>query len=92
MILDLSHLSVEQDFGAFCEVDARKDVANAIHRGTSDIGVDDFARKLYYSVGTVDVPAHMAREISNVVAHSALVAYVKRAVLDALQGKEVADR
>ena len=91
MKLDLSHLSVEQDFGAFREVDARKDVANAIHRGTADIGVDDLARKLYYSASPVEIPPHMVREITNVVTHSALVAYVKRAVLDVLKGKE-ADR
>ena len=92
MTIDLSHLSVEQDFGEYRVVDARKDVANVIHRGTSDIGVDDIARRLYYATGEVEIPAHMVREISNIVTHSALVAYVKRAVLDALKGKEVADR
>lgn len=88
MTIDLSHLSVEQDFGEYRVVDARKDVANVIHRGTSDIGVDDVARRLYYATGEVEIPAAMVAEIAAIIKRSGLVAYVKRAVLDAL-GKEV---
>ena len=89
MTIDLSHLSVEQEFGVYRTVDARRDVANTIHQGTADIGVDDIARRLYYASGEVEIPAAMVAEMTAIVKRSGLVAYVKRAVLDAL-GKEVA--
>lgn len=87
--LNLSHLQVEYVFGEYRQVDARKDVANTIHRCTADIGVDDLARKLYYSQGSVEIPASMVKEIRVIIERSGLVAYVKRAVMAALDGKEV---
>ena len=81
-------MQVEFEFGDFRTVDCRRDVANAIHRGTADIGVDDIARKLYYTAGPVEIPQHMVKEITGIVRTSNLVAYVKRAVLDKLKETE----
>jgi hypothetical protein len=38
------------------EMDVRKIVGNIIRQNTSDIGLDELARKIYFSEGEVEIP------------------------------------
>lgn len=83
--IDLSALMVEAEFGKMAQVDARHDVANAIHKATSDIGVDDLARKLYYAKGEVEIPPYQLQAVTDIIRRSSLLAFVKKAVLERLE-------
>lgn len=84
---------VEARFGELAEVDARQEVANEIHRRTSDIGVDDLARKLYYAKGEVEIPIHQLRAVTEIIRTSdRLLAFVKAAVLKELEFKPIKER
>lgn len=82
MMIDFAHLVVEEEFGKFVTVDASHDVGNVIHQNTADIGVDDFARKVYYSKKAVELQPHMIAEVRDIIQkNKKLVVYVKRAIL-----------
>lgn len=61
--IDFSKVPVEYRFGEPQEMDIRHAVGNAINQGTSDIGVMDFARKVYYSEEPVEIPVGYANDI-----------------------------
>lgn len=55
--VDFSKLKVQLTFeGAPVEIDFRKVLGNLIHQSTPDIGLDTFARTIYFSDGEVEVP------------------------------------
>ena len=82
MTIDFTKLPVEKEFGKIIVVDASHDVGNVIHQNTADIGVDDFARKVYYSRKAVELQPQMIAEVRRIVQSSkTLVVYVKRAIL-----------
>lgn len=65
--IDFSKIPVELRFGEVTETDMRRSVGNAINRNTSDIGLADFARKIFYSEEPVEIPAAYAEEITRIV-------------------------
>lgn len=80
MKVNFKQINVEINFeGDIVEVDARKELANAIHRTTNDIGFDDFAREMYYSEDEIDVPDEYIQPIMNVAA-ACLIVPVQRAL------------
>lgn len=55
--VDFSKLKVQLTFeGEPVEIDFRKVLGNLIHQNTPDIGLDTFARTIYFSDGEVEVP------------------------------------
>lgn len=72
-------VSVEVEFDTFKQIDLSKDVANAIHRNTNDIGIDDKARELYHN-GSVELSADLASSFLLIIMQSDLVAAVKLAI------------
>lgn len=84
--IDFSKIPVELRFGEMTETDMRRSVGNAINRNTSDIGLADFARKIFYSEEPVEIPAAYAEEITRIVTRDEyLLAPGKVAVLGLIQ-------
>lgn len=82
MMIDFAHLVVEEEIGKFVAVDASISVGNAIHQNTADIGVDDFAHKVYYAKKAVELQPHMIAEVRRIIKdHKTLLVCVKRAIL-----------
>lgn len=80
--IDFSKIPVELRFGEMTETDMRRSVGNAINRNTSDIGLADFARKIFYSEEPVKIPSEYAEEIIRIVTRDEyLLAPAKVAVL-----------
>lgn len=80
--IDFSKIPVELRFGEVTETDVRRSVGNAINRNTSDIGLADFARKIFYSEEPVEIPAAYGEEIIRIVTRDEyLLAPAKVAVL-----------
>ena len=78
--VDFKKLMVEINFeGDLVEVDTRKELANALYQTTSDIGLADFAREIYYSDGEVEVPKEYIEPILNISA-SRFVVPVQKAL------------
>lgn len=48
-------------------IDFRHQLGNAIRNNTNDIGVDDLARKIYFTDGSVDIPVDLVNFIMEVV-------------------------
>lgn len=68
LMVDFGKISVQLTFeGAPKELDMRKPLGNAIRQASGDIALDDFARKVYFSEGAVEVPAEYAPFILHVV-------------------------
>lgn len=84
--IDFSKIPVELRFGEMTETDMRRSVGNAINRNTSDIGLADFARKIFYSEEPVEIPAAYAEEVTRIVTRDEyLLAPAKVAVLDLIR-------
>lgn len=81
LTIDFSKLKAETNFGSYEFVDCRQAVANTIHGGTSDIGLDDWARAVYYSDKPIPLPPQYVTEFRQIITRSALVVFVKRALL-----------
>lgn len=83
--VDFSKLKVQLTFeGAPVEIDFRKVLGNLIHQSTPDIGLDTFARTIYFSDGEVEVPDEYIDQILwiagnslNVPAQNALIGILK---------------
>ena len=83
--VDFSKLKVQLTFeGEPVEIDFRKVLGNLIHQNTSDIGLDTFARTIYFSDGEVEVPDEYIDQILwiasqglNVPAQNALIGILK---------------
>ncbi len=80
--IDFSKIPVELRFGEVTETDMRRSLGNAINRNTSDIGLADFARKIFYSEEPVEIPAAYTEDITRIVTRDEyLLAPAKVAVL-----------
>lgn len=83
--VDFSKLKVQLTFeGEPVEIDFRKVLGNLIHQNTPDIGLDTFARTIYFSDGEVEVPdeyidqiLRIANQGLNVPAQNALIGILK---------------
>lgn len=77
--IDFSKVLVKQSFeGDATAIDFRKPLANRIHQTTGDIGFDDFAHKLYFSEGEIEVPEEYIQPLKDIIKEN-YVAYVQRA-------------
>lgn len=57
LMVDFSKVSVQITFeGEPVEIDFRHNLGNAMRQASGDIALDDFARKVYFSEGEVEVP------------------------------------
>ena len=84
--IDFSKVPVEIRIGEAEATDVRRPVGNAINRNTSDIGLADFARKIFYSEEPVEIPSEYAEEIIRIVTRDEyLLAPAKVAVLDLIR-------
>lgn len=80
LMVDFGKISVQLTFeGDPKELDMRKPLGNAIRQASGDIALDDFARKVYFSEGAVEVPSeyipfilHVVREKYNVPTQQAI--------------------
>ena len=55
--VDFGKVKVQLTFeGNPVEMDIRKAFGNIIHQNTADLGVDELARKIYFSDGEVEIP------------------------------------
>ena len=69
--VDFSKLKVQLTFeGEPVEIDFRKVLGNLIHQNTSDIGLDTFARTIYFSDGEVEVPDEYIEPILRIAGNS----------------------
>ena len=87
MKANFKELNVEVSFGEFQKLDISKELANYIHVNTSDIGVDDTARAIYYSEDDfVDLPIEHASIIVDMIkSHNCgFVAAIKKAIINEL--------
>lgn len=83
-IYDFTRLNIEVEFDVFKEMDFSKQIANEIHMGTADIGLDDIARKIYYE-GKAEIPSEeMRQQIMIIIANSHKIVPIKRAVQELL--------
>lgn len=67
MKANFKKIQAEVNFGEFKEVDLAKALANFIHNNTTDIGLDDVAREIYYSEGEVEISIEHASAIKAMV-------------------------
>lgn len=86
MKANFKELNVEVRFGEFEPMDVTKVLGNYLHANTSDIGLDDVARAIYYSDGEIEIVEDMAQAIVTMVKQNRcpLVAAIKRAVIEML--------
>lgn len=68
LMVDFSKVSLQMTFeGDPQVVDIRKPLGNAIRAAAGDIALDEFARKVYFSEGEVEVPIDYIPFIQQVV-------------------------
>lgn len=85
MKVDFTKLKVQFEIeGEPISVDVSKTVGNIIYKQTSDIGLSDFARKIYYEC-EVEIPQQYINEIIMIVENCNLIAPVKKAIMDSLR-------
>ena len=65
---DFKHVLMEANIDEFKEMDLSKELGNEIHRMTSDIGLDDIARKIYHD-GEVEIDEVQANIICQYINH-----------------------
>lgn len=90
MKVNFKELDIEVSFGNFQKMDISKELANYLHVNTSDIGVDDTARTIYYSEDEyIDIPLEHASIIADMVKSSncCFVAAIKKAIIKELTKK-----
>lgn len=75
LMVDFGKVMIQHTFeGDKISVDVRKQLGNKIHQTTGDIGFDDFARKVYFSEGEIEVPVEYVEQLKNVVKSNYTVA------------------
>lgn len=86
MIANFKNLEVEVTFGNFKGLDVTHILGNFLHANTSDIGLDDTARAIYYSEGDVEIPDEHAKVIVAMVGSSkcSIVAGIKKSIIKEL--------
>lgn len=86
--INFKALEVQTSFeGDKRTADVTKTVGNMMMYNGSvllDIGFEDLAKQIYYSEGEVEIPAKYAGAIKEVVRQSALIAAVKREIINRL--------
>lgn len=88
IMIDFSKVMVKHTIEGEAEaVDIRKLLANRIHQTTGDIGFDDFAHKIYFSEGAIEVPEEYVQPLKDIVKETYL-ASVQRAINELLTPKE----
>nr|DAU37098.1 MAG TPA: hypothetical protein [Caudoviricetes sp.] len=88
MKIDFTKLSVETSYDKFENIDVTKNLANLIHRCTTDYGLDDWGRELYYSDGEIEVPEKYIPAVLQFVDGSTFLACVKVAIKKVLTDKK----
>lgn len=69
--VDFSKVEVQLTFeGEPVEIDFRKVLGNLIHQSTPDIGLDTFARTIYFSEGEIEVPDEYIEPILRIAGNS----------------------
>lgn len=83
MKVNFKKLRVEVSFGDFKELDVAEAVGNFIHSVTSDIGLDDIAREIYYSTGEIELSEKHANLIICLIEDDrcSLIAAIKKAII-----------
>lgn len=72
--VDFGKVKVQLTFeGDPVEFNMRKIIGNMIRQNTNDIGLDEFAKKVYFSDGPVEIPDEYIRPILNIVKSSMTV-------------------
>ena len=86
MIANFKKTNIEVKFGEFRELDIATQLGNYIHSNTTDIGLDDVARKIYYSEGEIEISAEHAAVIKELMNEDQcpFLAFVKQAVIKQL--------
>ncbi len=85
-IYDFTTVLVEVEFDKFEAINLSKSIANLIHQGTADIGVDDVAREIYHN-GKVEIEDdEIRKQLLFIVMNSSLIAPVKQAVKKMFEG------
>lgn len=80
--IDFSNVPVELRIDEPEPVDMRRSLGNTINRNTADIGLSDFARKIYYSEAAITIPEEYVQPIISIVTHvDNLLAPAKKAVI-----------
>lgn len=86
--IDFSKVKVQLTFeGQPVQMDMRKIVGNMIHQHTNDIGLDEFAKKLYFSEVAIEVPDEYVHPILQ-IAKSELVVPAQKALTELLLTNE----
>lgn len=68
LMVDFSKVSVQLTFEGEPKIlDMRKPLGNAIRQASGDIALDEFARKVYFSEGHVEVPEEYFAFLKHVV-------------------------
>lgn len=85
-IYDFTQLEIEVEFSGKCEVmDLSKPIANEIHMGTADIGIDELARIIYHE-GKAEIPDPMVRQqMIDIIMASRKIVPIKLAVKKLLE-------
>lgn len=88
ILIDFGKVMVQYSFeGEPMSFDLRKELANKIHQATDDIGFDDFAHRMYFSEGPIEVPEEYVEPLK-VFIKSNYLACVQRAFNELLTIKE----
>lgn len=82
-VYDFTKVNVEVEFDIYEEMDLSKAVANAVHKSTDDLGLDELARDLFRN-GKVSLTEGERKIFDMVITSTRLVAGAKRAVHDLL--------
>ncbi len=79
VIYNFNKLCVETEIDRFEDIDVSKSLGNIIHQSTSDIGIDDVARKIYHT-GKVELSEAQKKIILGIVQRSNLIVAIKQAI------------
>jgi hypothetical protein len=66
--VDFGKVMVQHNIeGELQSFDFRKALGNEIHQTTGDIGFDDFAHKIYFSEGAIEVPEEYIEPLKEII-------------------------
>lgn len=69
MRINFKEMNIKLTFeGEPVVMDVRHMVGNVIHQNTADLGMDELARKIYFSDGEVEVPEELIPELLSISA------------------------
>ena len=89
MKIDFKAIPIAFDFAQPQPADVRKIVGNTINQSTSDIGLAEVAKRIYFSEEPTEVPGEYREEIVQIITNTKhIVAPAKIALLHALREEE----